>query len=235
MSYSIAAPASPALPGRLAAVAEYLVHFLHGSILSVGLAVSLLVGSALAVGELPGTLRPLLEAFAASPSPTPETGPADGQDAAKALPHSLQAATDTIAKRYRVARPVVEDIAQLAEKSARAAGFDPLLILAMIGIESRFNPYAESVFGAQGLMQVIGRFHGDKFDATPDGLALIDPETNIRVGVQILREYLRRTGDLEAALKLYGGETDANGASYAEKVLAEKERLQQAVDRARKG
>lgn len=228
MSHSLAIPAPF---GRLA---EYLFHFMHGSILSVGLAVSLLLASALFAGDLPATLRPVLNAFGAS-QPVAEAIPAAEPSAGADLAQPLQAATESIAKRYRVARPVVEDIAQLAEKSARAAGFDPLLILAMIGIESRFNPYAESVFAAQGLMQIIGRYHTDKFEPGADGLALLDPETNIRVGVQILREYMRRTGSLEAALKLYGGESDESGVGYAEKVLAEKDRLQQAIQRARKG
>lgn len=220
-------------PNPLVRMAEYAFHFMHGSILSVGLAVSLLFAGALFAGNLPGTLRPLVEALAVAQPANAE--PAAAVSAEASLPQPLQAATESIAKRYRVARPVVEDIAQLAEQSARSAGFDPLLILAMIGIESRFNPYAESTFGAQGLMQVIGRYHGDKFDPTADGLALLDPETNIRVGVQILREYVRRTGELEAALKLYGGESDESGFGYAEKVFAEKDRLQQAIQRARKG
>jgi soluble lytic murein transglycosylase-like protein len=232
MSYSLASP-NPF--GRMA---EYIFHFMHGSILSIGLAVSLLFAGALIAGDLPGSLRPLLGAFAGNPPASAEPAAAAAEPVASVepvLPQALQAATDSIAKRYRVARPVVEDIAQLVEQSARASGFDPLLILAMIGVESRFNPYAESAFGAQGLMQIIGRYHGDKFDSTADGLALLDPETNIRVGVQILREYVRRTGGLDAALKLYGGESDESGMGYAEKVLAEKDRLQQAVQRARKG
>ena len=106
-----------------------------------------------------------------------------------------------------------------------------VLIVAVIGIESSFNPFAESTMGAQGLMQVIPRFHQDK---VPDGAgekALLDPVINIKVGTHVLEEAIRRRGGLIPGLQHYAGSSDPTGA-YANKVLAEKHRLEQAARRA---
>jgi soluble lytic murein transglycosylase-like protein len=103
---------------------------------------------------------------------------------------------------------------------------DPLLILAVIAVESRFNPIAESVMGAKGLMQVIPRFHPDKFAPLGGEHVAFDPAANITVGAKILTEYLRRAGDLNGALRLYVGassEETVNG--YPDKVMAEREKL----------
>ncbi len=147
----------------------------------------------------------------------------------KPLTKEFRSVVIAISKRYRVAQSAVEDIVIKTESAAHAARLDPLLVLAVIGVESGFNPYAESPFGAQGLMQIIGRFHTDKFSPTPDGLALLNPKTNIDVGVRILREYLNSTGDINAALKRYGGESDASGIGYADRVHAERQRLAQFI------
>ena len=107
---------------------------------------------------------------------------------------------------------------------------DPLLIVAIIGVESGFNPFAESSFGAQGLMQVIPRFHMDKLPGGANGRAFLDPVTNIRVGASVLQEAIQRRGGLTAGLQYYAGSSDAAG-SYANKVMAEKARLEQAAQR----
>ena len=60
------------------------------------------------------------------------------------------------------------------------------------------------------------------------------PEVNIVVGAQILREYPRRFGDLETALQMYVGALDEPTSQYANKVLAEKARLDALRVKARK-
>jgi len=62
----------------------------------------------------------------------------------------------------------------------------------------------------------------------------IHPEVNIAVGAQILREYMRRLGDTEAALQMYAGAIDEPTSQYATKVLAEKARLEVLRVKARK-
>ena len=106
---------------------------------------------------------------------------------------------------------------------------DPLLIVAVIAIESRFNPYAESVVGAQGLMQVMPRWHQDKIPEGGGTLTLFDPKTNVQVGAQVLRESIRRMGGLVPGLQQFTGSLDDPEQTYANKVLAEKRQLENAV------
>jgi soluble lytic murein transglycosylase-like protein len=110
--------------------------------------------------------------------------------------------------------------------AAHEVKIDPLLILAVMAIESRFNPFAESPVGAQGLMQVMSKVHHAKFEEMGGTQAALNPVANIRVGAQILQEYVKRGGSVEAGLKTYVGaaafETDQG---YGSKVLAEYNRL----------
>jgi soluble lytic murein transglycosylase-like protein len=102
-----------------------------------------------------------------------------------------------------------------------------------MAVESRYNPVAESVMGAVGLMQVIPKYHLEKLMDHGGEHALLDPEVNIHVGAQILREYYRRLGDQELALQMYAGAFDEPTAQYAGKVFAERARLEPVRQRAR--
>jgi soluble lytic murein transglycosylase-like protein len=105
---------------------------------------------------------------------------------------------------------------------------DPTLILAIMAIESSFNPFAQSPVGAQGLMQVMTKVHTDKYEGFGGNHAAFDPVTNLRVGVKVLQECIRRAGSVELGLRYYVGATsDATEGGYAAKVLAEQARLQQ--------
>ena len=88
--------------------------------------------------------------------------------------------------------------------------------------------------GAKGLMQVIPKFHPEKLLEHGGEPALLDPEVNIQVGAQILREYLRRFGETETALQMYAGAFDEPTSGYAVKVLAEHARLEQMLKQLRR-
>jgi soluble lytic murein transglycosylase-like protein len=118
-----------------------------------------------------------------------------------------------------------------AYRAAGEVGLDPLLVLAMISIESSFNPAAESSMGAKGLMQIIPRFHLAKLEPHGGADAVHDPESNIAVGARILQEYVYRTGTLEAGLQQYNGASRDESARYAGKVLAERSRLERVLRR----
>lgn len=145
-----------------------------------------------------------------------------------------RAVAEFIARRYRVAETASTAFVATAYRVGHEFAVDPLLILAVMAIESRYNPVAESSMGAQGLMQVIPRFHPEKLLEYGGEHALLDPEVNIQVGTEILREYMVRFGETEAALQKYAGAFDEPTAQYAGKVLAEKARLQQFLGRARR-
>ena len=137
-----------------------------------------------------------------------------------------RAAADYIARRFRVAEFASSAYVSSAYRSGLEYSVDPLLILAVMAVESRYNPVAESPVGAKGLMQIIPRWHQEKLLEHGGEYALLDPEVNIQVGTQILREYLSRAGDMQGGLQMYNGALDEPTARYAGKVLAEKARLQ---------
>jgi hypothetical protein len=125
-------------------------------------------------------------------------------------------------------------VVSAAFSAAEESGLDPLLVLAVISIESRFNPIAESIMGAKGLMQIIPKYHRAKLDPFGGEEAVLDPESNILVGARILQEYVYRTGSLEGGLQFYNGAFSDGRAQYAQKVMAERERLESVV-RPRRG
>lgn len=136
-----------------------------------------------------------------------------------------------LGKRYRVSQRVIFELVSLAHKVGHQHKLDPLLILAMMGIESSFNPIAESVMGAKGLMQIIPQYHADKLAPFGGEKAVLDPATNVVVGTQILKEYLRSTGNLTVALQRYAGALRDTDDLYTRKVLGERQRLHSALAR----
>lgn len=149
------------------------------------------------------------------------------------LSAEMRAVRDWVSSHYNVAPAKLEPILQQTEVSARKYGFDPLLIVAVMAIESSFNPKAQSPRGAQGLMQVIPRYHMDKIDQH-DGEAdevLFDPKINVQIGTQVLAEGMQRYGTLRDALQYYGGARKDPKARYSERVLRMKNRLATIVER----
>lgn len=137
-----------------------------------------------------------------------------------------QNVTSWLAKRYRVAGDAANMLVSTAYTTAHEMKLDPLLILAVMAIESGLNPFAESPMGAKGLMQVMAKVHHDKFEEVGGAEAALDPVANIRVGAQILKDYVKRTGSVEGGLKTYVGAADMEDDSgYGAKVLAEYKRL----------
>lgn len=127
-----------------------------------------------------------------------------------------------ISRRYDVALEPVGRLVQEAWTIGHKVGLDPTLILAIAAIESRFNPFAQSAMGAQGLMQVMTRVHVDKYEPFGGTHAAFDPIANLKVGVQVLRECIARAGGLEAGLRWYvGAANTADDGGYLSKVLSE--------------
>jgi soluble lytic murein transglycosylase-like protein len=141
----------------------------------------------------------------------------------------VQTLANYLARRYRVAAEPIEELVHAAFAAGQLTQLDPLLILAVIAIESRFNPIAESDYGARGLMQVVPRFHLEKLALHGGTATLLEPHTNVLVGAQILDEYIERAGSLEAGLQLYNGAPEDPTRGYAQRVLAEHERLTQVL------
>lgn len=144
------------------------------------------------------------------------------------LPKEQAAVAFWISKKYRVAPEPISALVAEAYEIGHRTKLDPTLILAIMAIESGFNPFAQSPVGAQGLMQVMTKVHTDKFDGFGGQHATFDPLTNLKVGVKVLQECVARAGSVEGGLRQYVGATsDATEGGYAGKVLAEQQRLLQ--------
>lgn len=100
-------------------------------------------------------------------------------------------------------------------RAATRAGLEPEIVLALIEVESHFDPYAVSSAGAQGLMQVMP-FWKKEIGRPNDNLT--DTDTNLRYGCTILKHYLNREkGRLADALARYNGSYGQYW--YSERVL----------------
>lgn len=149
----------------------------------------------------------------------------------RALPRPQAAVANWLARRYKVAPEPVSRLVQEAWAVGHRVGLDPTLILAIMAIESSFNPFAQSPVGAQGLMQVMTRVHDDKYEAYGGTRAAFDPVANLRVGVQVLKECIARAGGLEAGLRYYvGAAISGEDGGYVARVLSEQGFLRQVAD-----
>ena len=144
----------------------------------------------------------------------------------KNLPLQQASVAYWLSKKYNVAPEPLSVLVANAFEIGREAKLDPTLILAIMAIESGFNPFAQSPVGAQGLMQVMTKIHQDKYENFGGHLAAFDPVTNLRVGVKVLQECIARAGSIEAGLKYYVGAANLDDdGGYAAKVMAEHARL----------
>jgi hypothetical protein len=142
------------------------------------------------------------------------------------LPRQQAAVANWLSRRYKVAPEPVSRIVQEAWQLGQRAKLDPTLILAVMAVESSFNPFAQSPVGAQGLMQVMTRIHDDKYVRFGGNLAAFDPLTNLRVGVQVLKDCITQAGSVEGGLKYYVGAANLpDDGGYAAKVLGEQSHL----------
>ena len=143
------------------------------------------------------------------------------------LPKQQAALAFWLGRKYGVAPEPLSVLVSAAFEIGQQAKLDPTLILAIMAIESGFNPFAQSPVGAQGLMQVMTKIHHDKYEHFGGKLAAFDPVTNLRVGVKVLQECIARAGSVEAGLKYYVGAANLeDDGGYAGKVMAEHARLQ---------
>lgn len=143
------------------------------------------------------------------------------------LPKQQAAVAYWLSKKYNIAPEPLSALVAEAYETGQRSKIDPTLILAVMAVESGFNPFAQSHVGAQGLMQVMTKIHSDKYEGFGGRMAAFDPVSNLRVGAKVLKECIARAGSIEGGLKYYVGaanmETDGG---YTAKVLAEHTRLQ---------
>jgi hypothetical protein len=145
---------------------------------------------------------------------------------AMVLPEAQAKVAQWLGRKYRVAPEPLGVLVAEAFAIGQQQRLDPTLILAVMAIESRFNPYAQSPVGAQGLMQVLTRVHTDKYEDFGGEMAAFDPLANLRVGVKVLQDCIKQAGSIEGGLRRYVGAVTTDGSAYINKVMAEHLRIQ---------
>lgn len=229
----------------LADASSLLIHFAHGGLLVTGFLVAAFIASRIGMGGLQATQTELKNWFtvltpasrpAAAAVPdvgglTPVSASGDTEPVSvMSMPLSpeMRRVVTYLSHKYRIAAPALEPMVASAHVVGSRLGLDPLLILAVMAIESRFNPFAQSDQGAQGLMQIMPQYHQDKLAESEQDHPLLDPVTNIEVGAKVLKESIQRAGGLQAGLQQYAGALGDEDGQYAKTVMAEKQRLEQA-------
>ncbi len=206
------------------------LHYLHLDLTMTGLVLLILFAGGIAnqfeVVRSIGAVVPNFSIPAAGAAPLRVA-----DSATQPLTPAMRAALDSVVQRYRVSAEALQPVFGAVQSVARERNLDPLLLIAVISIESRFNPFSQSSMGAQGLMQIIPRYHQEKIPQAAGETPFLDPVTNVRIGAHILQEAIRRQGGLVEGLQYYAGAADDEEKVYANKVLAEKLRLEQAARR----
>ncbi len=133
--------------------------------------------------------------------------------------------TAVLRAQFRVAPTESIRIARAVLIEAERHAISPVLLLAVMSVESSFDRYAVSIAGARGLMQILPAAHPQLIAGVTD---LSDPAINVRIGSTILRSYLDASGgDLDAALLRYSG----GGRDYARRVVLRMQRFDASLRR----
>ena len=136
-----------------------------------------------------------------------------------------------ISRKYRVSNEAVREIVEISFSAGDKFEVDPYVVMAVIAIESSFNPLAESGAGALGLMQVMPLIHRKKFEQYGGFEKSLDVKVNIYVGTEILKNFYLRYGNYQRALLAYVGVSQNSDSSYPTKVLRLRDRLKKLIQK----
>jgi soluble lytic murein transglycosylase len=180
------------------------------SLLAVGIMTASCGGTSLSRGALSAEPEAAARAARAEPAEAPSAVQRE----------ALRVASWLERQRTSFTREEIARLAQtIAEESARHR-LDPQLVLAVMYVESRFDPFAVSPVGAMGLMQIMpgtGRELTQRLGIEWNGpLTLFDPVINTRVGVAYVRQLTDRYGSIRTALAAYNW-----GPGYIDRQLRE--------------
>ena len=134
-----------------------------------------------------------------------------------------------ISRKYKVSNEAVREIVEISFSAGGDFEVDPYVVIAVIAIESSFNPLAESSAGALGLMQVMPLIHRKKFEKYGGFDKSLDVKVNVYVGTEILKNFYLRYGNYQRALLAYVGVSQNSNSSYPKKVLRLRDRLKKLI------
>jgi len=209
-------------------VRDGFVEISRHSLALVGLVV---VAMALTFAARPGlqmavndVLLGWLEMRQAETLDTPTNGAAYRSTATsvKGLSKSQAAVTYWLSRRYRVSPEPVAALVTEAWAVGERSQIPPTLLLAIMAIESKFNPFTAGTQGAMGLMQIDPEARAMELAPFGGRLAVFDPVTNLRVGARHLQDLILQSETIEEALRQYAAASGQTGdGPYVEKVLNE--------------
>lgn len=144
----------------------------------------------------------------------------------KGLPKNQLAITYWLSRRYRVSPEPIAALVTEAWDVGERSQISPTLLLAIMAIESKFNPFTAGTQGAMGLMQIDPDARATDLSPFGGRLAVFDPVTNLRVGARHFQDLMLQSESIEEALRLYAvasGQSDVD--PYVERVLNEQKML----------
>ncbi len=134
--------------------------------------------------------------------------------------------THWLSRKYKVSPQPLGTLVSEAWQLGQLSQLPPTLILAVMAVESGFNPFAKGTQGAMGLMQIEPSAHEDTLNQFGGKLAAFDPLTNLRIGARLLQASIQEAGSVEEGLRQYGRASgQANDAAYIDRVMAEHRQL----------
>lgn len=139
--------------------------------------------------------------------------------------------TRWLSRQYKVAPQPLQTLVAEAWQIGQLSQLPPTLILAVMAVESGFNPFAKGTQGAMGLMQIEPSAHEDSLSRFGGKLAAFDPLTNLRLGARLLQASIREGGSIEAGLRQYAQSSgQSNDTAYVERVLSIHQLLERIVE-----
>lgn len=138
--------------------------------------------------------------------------------------------TQWLSRKYRVSPEPLGALVAEAWAVSERSQLPPTLILAVIAVESNFNPFAQRSDKGLGLMQIDSQAQQAVLSSFGGPLSAFDPVTNLRVGARLLQGLIQSTGSLEDGLRAYAQTSpQAGDSTYTERVLSEYKQLEQLV------
>jgi hypothetical protein len=141
------------------------------------------------------------------------------------LPADQASVTYWLSRKYNISPEPMSVLVAEAFQLGERAQIAPTLILAIVAIESNFNPYAQSALGGQGLMHILPDKQSDKLESFGGPMATFDPLSNLRVGVKVLHDLVVQNGSIDAGLAAYAEATKSRESNYLDRVWQEEQRL----------
>lgn len=218
-------------------IREGFVVMLRHSLALLGLSVLVLLLAFMARPELRTTVSEKTMAWLQSQLPDGTFAADDflGRSLASDL-HGLDrdqvAVARWLSRRYKIAAEPLAALITEADALGTNTQLPPNLILAIMAVESSFNPYTMGTKGAMGLMQIVPDQLKSSLNQFGGKLATYDPLTNMRLGTRQLQALVQDTGSLEAGIQRYGeqsGQPDIK--AYLQRVVTEYLLLEKAARR----